>query len=46
MRHRHISTQLSISNTLALQFYSQWADVVVLARELTLEQIGEIARDI
>ena len=42
----HISTQLSISNTLALQFYSQWADVVVLARELTLEQIGEIAHDI
>lgn len=35
----HISTQLSISNLEALRFYSQFADVVVLARELRLEQV-------
>jgi putative protease len=35
----HISTQLNISNSEALKFYSQWADVVVLARELTLDQV-------
>ena len=38
----HISTQLNVSNSRALRFYAQWADVVVLARELTLEQVGEI----
>lgn len=38
----HISTQLSISNYEALKFYSQFADVVVLARELNLEQVREI----
>jgi len=38
----HISTQLNISNTEALRFYAQWADVVVLARELTLNQIQTI----
>ena len=38
----HISTQLSISNLEALRFYAQWADVVVLARELRLEQVREI----
>lgn len=38
----HISTQLSISNAAALKFYSQWADVVVLARELNLGQVKEI----
>lgn len=38
----HISTQLSISNASALKFYSQWADVVVLARELNLGQVKEI----
>jgi len=38
----HISTQLSISNVEALRFYSQWADVVVLARELNLEQVRAI----
>ncbi|MBG0858556.1 MAG: U32 family peptidase [Bacteroidales bacterium] len=35
----HLSTQLNITNTEALKFYSQWADVVVLARELNLEQV-------
>lgn len=38
----HLSTQLNISNTEALRFYAQFADVVVLARELTLKQIKEI----
>ncbi len=38
----HISTQLNVSNLETLRFYAQWADVVVLARELTLPQIGAI----
>lgn len=38
----HISTQQSISNTATVRFYSQFADVVVLARELNLEQVREI----
>jgi len=38
----HLSTQLNISNTEALKFYSQWADVVVLARELSLDQVKYI----
>ncbi len=38
----HISTQLSISNAEALRFYSQFADVVVLARELNLHQVKDI----
>jgi putative protease len=42
----HISTQLSISNLEALRFYAQWADVVVLARELNLEQVKAIHKGI
>lgn len=42
----HLSTQLNITNIESLKFYSGLADVVVLARELTLEQVGEIAREI
>ncbi|MBQ0081572.1 MAG: U32 family peptidase [Alistipes sp.] len=42
----HISTQCNISNTEAVKFYSQWADVVVLARELSLEQIKHIHDEI
>lgn len=42
----HISTQCNISNAEAVKFYSQWADVVVLARELSLEQIAHISREI
>ena len=42
----HISTQLSISNLEALRFYAQWADVVVLARELNLEQVKAIHQGI
>ena len=38
----HISTQLSISNAEALRFYAQFADVIVLARELNLSQVKEI----
>ena len=38
----HISTQLSISNVEALRFYAQWADVIVLARELNLGQVKDI----
>jgi len=38
----HLSTQLNISNVEALKFYAQFADVVVLARELNLEQVSEI----
>ncbi len=38
----HLSTQLNISNVEALRFYAQFADVVVLARELNLEQVKEI----
>ena len=38
----HISTQLSISNAEALRFYAQFADVVVLARELNLHQVKDI----
>ena len=42
----HISTQCNISNIEAVEFYSQWADVVVLARELSLEQIAHISQQI
>ncbi len=38
----HISTQLNVSNTEAVRFFSQYADVVVLARELNLTQVKEI----
>src|SRR6056297_1981387 len=40
----HISTQLNISNIESLRFYAQFADVVVLARELNLDQISEISK--
>ncbi len=38
----HLSTQLNISNVEALRFYAQFADVVVLARELNIQQVQEI----
>lgn len=38
----HLSTQVNITNAEALKFYSQWADVVVLARELNLDQVKYI----
>ena len=39
----HLSTQLNISNCEALRFYARFADVVVLARELNLEQVAHIS---
>ena len=42
----HISTQMNISNFEAAKFYAQFADVIVLARELTLPQVKDISRRI
>ena len=42
----HISTQCNISNISAVEFYAQWADVVVLARELSLQQVAYISQQI
>ena len=42
----HLSTQLNISNIEALKFYARFADVVVLARELNMDQVADIYRQI
>jgi U32 family peptidase len=42
----HLSTQLNISNFETVRFYAKYADVMVLARELNLDQVSEIARRI
>ena len=42
----HISTQANITNIETVEFYSQFADVMVMARELTLEQVKDIVRGI
>ncbi len=42
----HMSTQCNITNTEAVRFYSRWADVMVMARELTLEHVAGIAAEI
>ena len=42
----HISTQSNITNIETVEFYSQFADVMVMARELTLEQVKDIVREI
>jgi U32 family peptidase len=42
----HISTQANISNIQAVQFYSKFSDVVVLARELTLKQVEHICKEV
>jgi putative protease len=42
----HISTQLNVSNIESLKFFSQFADVIVLARELSLEQVADITHQI
>lgn len=42
----HISTQVNISNIEALKFYAAFADVVVLARELNMDQVEKIHRTI
>ncbi|MCM1519102.1 MAG: U32 family peptidase [Pseudoflavonifractor sp.] len=42
----HISTQVNVTNIEAVRFYSQWADVMVLARELSLDKVERIHRAI
>lgn len=42
----HISTQVNVTNVEAVRFYARWADVMVLARELSLEQVAAIHRAI
>lgn len=42
----HLSTQLNISNVESLRFYAQFADVVVLARELNMKQVADICQSI
>lgn len=42
----HVSTQVNITNIESLKFFSQFADVVVLARELNLDQVAEISKAI
>ena len=42
----HISTQANITNIESVEFYAQFADVMVMARELTLEQVEKIVREI
>lgn len=42
----HVSTQANVSNIQSVQFFSRFADVVVLARELTLKQTGNITKEI
>jgi len=42
----HLSTQVNISNTQSLRFYSSYADVAILARELNLDQVKSISRKI
>ncbi|MCC6753652.1 MAG: U32 family peptidase [Saprospiraceae bacterium] len=42
----HLSTQANVTNAETIQFYSAFADAVVLARELTLTQVESIAQEI
>ncbi len=42
----HVSTQANVSNIESVQFFAQFADVVVLARELTLKQVEQITKEI
>lgn len=42
----HISTQANVSNVDTVEFYAQYADVIVLARELSLKQVADISREI
>ncbi|MBT8228711.1 MAG: U32 family peptidase [Bacteroidia bacterium] len=42
----HISTQTNVTNVETVEFYSVFADVMVLSRELSLRQVAEIAREI
>ena len=42
----HISTQVNVTNIEAVEFYSRFADVMVLARELNLDQVSAIHKEI
>lgn len=42
----HISTQVNITNIEVVRFYAQYADVVVLAREMNMDRVGEISNQI
>lgn len=42
----HISTQVNITNIEAVRFYAQYADVVVLAREMNMDRVAQISRQI
>lgn len=42
----HMSTQANITNTEAIRFFSQWADVAVLSREMSLEQVAHLSKRI
>lgn len=42
----HVSTQANVSNIESVQFFSRFADVIVLARELTLKQVEQICKEI
>jgi putative protease len=42
----HISTQLNVSNTASVRYFAQYADVIVLARELNLDQVRKICENI
>jgi U32 family peptidase len=42
----HISTQSNITNIETVEFFADYADVVVMARELTLKQVGDIVKNI
>lgn len=42
----HISTQVNVTNAEAVAFYARWADVMVLARELDMEQVARISAEI
>lgn len=42
----HISTQANVSNIEAVQFFARFSDIIVLARELSLKQVGQIAKEI
>jgi U32 family peptidase len=42
----HISTQANVSNIASINFFSRYADVIVLARELTLKQVEELTKEV
>ena len=42
----HISTQANVTNTHSVAFHARYADLIVLSRELTLQQITEISREV